>query len=103
MAWSVKPQQSVIESARGRRFTSELFKPGRFDRIVTDMGRPEGDKAGIDLVDPISGPRYPHHHLRRELGGDQLKGRGIESRASGITSSATTLLKLLNVEDERGG
>ena len=94
-----------VATALSTREALQIFKPGRFDRIVTDMARPEGDKAGIDLVRRIRSQDadIPIIIYCGSWAATNLKEEALEAGASGITTSATTLLKLLNVEDERSG
>jgi CheY-like chemotaxis protein len=95
----------AVTTALSTREALRLFEPGRFARIVTDMGRPEGDKAGIDLVKLIrtQDPNIPIIIYCGGWAAANLKEEALKAGASGITSSATTLLRLLNVEDEGSG
>ena len=91
-----------VETCKTTDEAVKRFEKTRYDAIVSDMKRPEGGKAGIDLV----------RRLRNVPGKDQtpflifcggwaaknLIQEAQEAGATGITSSGTTLLSLLRAE-----
>jgi len=77
----------------------KTFRPGRFDRIISDIGRPEGDHAGIELTQVIRDidKEVPIHIFCGSWAAEHLKDEAITAGANSITSSGTVLLKSLNL------
>lgn len=79
-----------------------LFKKYRFDAVISDMGRPEGDKAGLDLTRKIKelSPNTPVYVFCGTWAARNLKDEAIEAGVSAITSSGTTLLSSMSLPRE---
>lgn len=73
------------------------FKKLTYDIVVSDMARPEGDKAGIDLTRKIKGirPATPVYIFCGVGAAHSLRAEALAAGASEITSSASTLLGAL--------
>ena len=78
-----------------------LFNSNSYDRIISDMGRPEGDHAGIDLLKTIRSTNedIPFYIFCGGWAAKHLKDAAGDAGANGITSSGTTLLKMLQREN----
>ena len=76
-----------------------IYKPDKFDRIISDMGRPEHDHAGIDLTEKIriSDKRTPIYIFCGKWAADNLKEKAEKAGVNGITSSGIDLLRMLNI------
>ncbi|MCX5645698.1 MAG: response regulator [Phycisphaerae bacterium] len=68
-----------------------------YDIILSDMGRPEGDKAGIDLIQKIKSisPKTPVYIFCGSWAAHNLRNEALSAGAADITSSGTTLLSAL--------
>lgn len=75
----------------------EKFKSGQYDIVISDMGRPEGEKAGIDLAKKIRSlnPNIPLYIFCGGWAARNLKDESVLAGVTGITSSGTTLLSRL--------
>ncbi len=73
------------------------FKKMAYDIVVTDMGRPEGDKAGIDLTRKLKvfSPATPVYIFCGARAAQGLRAEALAAGASEITSSVSTLLSEL--------
>lgn len=73
------------------------FKKGAYDIVVSDMGRPEGDKAGIDLTRKLKvvSPATPVYIFCGAWAAHNLRAEALAAGASEITSSVSTLLSAL--------
>lgn len=68
-----------------------------FDVVISDMARPEGEHAGLDLARKIKGsmPDLPVFIFCSRWAAENLQADALANGASGITSSATSLLSML--------
>lgn len=75
----------------------EKFKSHSYDMIISDMGRPEGGKAGIDLALKILSvdPQVPFFIFCGNWAARNLHQESLQAGVNEITSSGTTLLSLL--------
>lgn len=73
------------------------FQDNQFDAIISDMGRPEGEKAGIDLAKIIRAQdtSIPYFIYCGGRAAYNLRKEAHEAGVNEITSSGTTLLSLL--------
>jgi len=69
----------------------------KFDIVISDMGRPEGDHAGLDLTRKLKqlGIDLPVYIFCGGWASKNLRSEAKAAGVSGITSSATTLLSML--------
>jgi CheY-like chemotaxis protein len=74
----------------------------RFDIILTDMRRPEGEKAGINLVRRAKAidASLPVYIFCGAWAAKNMREEALAAGASGITSSGTTLLSFLPLGNE---
>jgi CheY-like chemotaxis protein len=79
-----------------------MFKKRQYDAVISDMGRPEGEKAGLDLTRKIKAlsPDTPVYVFCGTWAARHLKSEAIEAGVSAITSSGTTLLSSLSLSRE---
>jgi len=81
----------------------EIFRENKFDRVVSDMARKEDGstrgKAGIELARKIRvvDSKVPIIIYCGARGARALRQEALDAGANEITSSPTTLLRLLNV------
>jgi CheY-like chemotaxis protein len=68
-----------------------------YDFVISDMGRPEGEKAGIDLVRKLRArnPKIPIFIFCGSWAAQKLRAEALQAGATEITSSSTTLMTLL--------
>lgn len=70
----------------------------RYDLIISDMGRPENDHAGIEMTRVLreKGVDLPIYIYCGSWAALNLRDEAMSAGASGITSSASSLLAMLN-------
>jgi CheY-like chemotaxis protein len=80
----------------------EKFKKHPYDIVLSDMGRPENDKAGIDLTKRLKNisPSTPVFIFCGSWAAKNLRTEALSAGASEITASASTLLSTLPLADE---
>ncbi len=78
-----------------------MFKARTYDIVISDMGRPEDDHAGITLVKKIRelGSEVPFYIFCGVWAARNLRDEAIEHGVTDITSSGTTLLSRLPLEN----
>ncbi|SHF72235.1 response regulator [Vibrio gazogenes] len=77
----------------------QLFNSIKYDRVISDMGRPEGGQAGIDLTKLIreSGSDVPVYIYCGKWAASNFKESALAAGVTGLTSSGTSLLKMLRL------
>jgi len=80
----------------------EKFKSASYDIVLSDMGGAEGGKAGVDLAKRIRGlnRRVPFFIFCGGWAGQNLREEALAAGVTEITSSGTTLLGQLLLENE---
>jgi CheY-like chemotaxis protein len=75
----------------------EKFRLMPYDIVISDMGRPESKRAGIDLVKEIrkSNRSIPFYIYCGSWAARNLRSDALEAGANDITASSTTLLSRL--------
>lgn len=78
------------------------FKRGNYDAVISDMGRPEGERAGIDLVKSIKalGAPTPVFIYCGTWAARNLREEALAAGATEITASASTLVSRLPLRSE---
>jgi CheY-like chemotaxis protein len=73
------------------------LKRRNYDAVISDMGRPEGERAGLDLTRQVKTlrPSLPVYIFCGSWAATQLRQQALEAGASEITSSGTALLSAL--------
>ena len=86
-----------VDTARSSDEGIKKFKAMRYDCVVSDMGRPEGDMAGIDLVKRIRDmdPDIPYFIYCGSWAAQNWRKQALKAGVTEITSSGTTLLGFL--------
>jgi CheY-like chemotaxis protein len=86
-----------VDTALSTEEALEKFKSSSYDAIISDMGRPEGPKAGLDLTQKIRAmdETVPIYISTTSANARYLRREVMEAGANNITSSGTTLLSYL--------
>jgi CheY-like chemotaxis protein len=86
-----------VDTALSTEEALTKFNKFHYDIVISDMGRPEGDKAGIDLIRKIKarGPDTPVFIFSGFWAASNLRDEALKAGATEITSSGTTLLSAL--------
>jgi CheY-like chemotaxis protein len=94
---SLGEQGVKIDIALSTEEGVEKFKTGQYDMVISDMGRPEGEKAGIDLAKKIRmlNTSIPFFIFCGSWAARNLKEESINAGVTHITSSGTSLLSVL--------
>lgn len=73
------------------------FAAERYDAVVSDMGRPEGRTAGLDLVRRLRGQgvQVPLYIYCSADAAQRWRGEALQAGANDITASGSTLLGAL--------
>lgn len=76
----------------------ELLSKGQYDAVISDMGRPEGDHAGIDFTKKArsSNPTLPIFIYCGSWGARNLRNESLQAGVTEITASSSTLLSLVS-------
>ena len=77
------------------------FKKQAYDVVLSDMGRPEGEQAGIDLTRKLKAlsPATPVFIYCGAWAASHWRKEALDAGASEITSSASSLLAALPIGD----
>ena len=88
-----------VKTVKSTKEAMNIFRPGRYDRVISDMGRPESKYAGIELAREIRvmDKEVPIHIFCGVWAAHNLKDKSLESGINSITSSGTILLKSLDL------
>jgi CheY-like chemotaxis protein len=75
----------------------EMFRRAPYDVVISDMGRPESDRAGIDLTRAIKqlSPSTPVYIYCGRWAATHLRDEALNAGATEITTSGTTLARLV--------
>lgn len=78
------------------------FKKLQYDIVLSDMGRPESEKAGIDLTEKIKSisPKTPVYIFCGSWAARNFRKEALSAGVAEITSSGTTLLSALPLSNE---
>ncbi|MEL1263290.1 response regulator [Pseudoxanthomonas putridarboris] len=89
-----------VDTALSTDQAMAAFRKKHYDIVLSDMGRPEGEKAGIDLTRQIKSirPDTPVFIFCGSWAARHWRKEALEAGASGITSSGTSLLSLLPLD-----
>ncbi|VCU71387.1 acetoacetate metabolism regulatory protein AtoC [Pigmentiphaga humi] len=74
-----------------------MFRRSHYDVVISDMGRPEGEKAGIDLARAIKqlSPSTPIYIFCGRWAATNLRDEALAAGVTQITASGTTLARFL--------
>ena len=80
----------------------EKFKGSEYDIIISDMGRPESEKAGIDFTKKVRtlNQVVPIYIFCGGWAARNLKDESLKAGVTAITSSSTTLLSVLPLSND---
>jgi CheY-like chemotaxis protein len=94
---SLEERGAKVDIALSTEEGLEKFKSGQYDVVISDMARPEGEKAGIDLAKKIRmlNPNTPFFIFCGNWAARNLKEESLQAGVTSITSSGTTLLSRL--------
>lgn len=95
---ALEEQGVKIDIALSTNQGLELFSTNQYDAIISDMGRPEGDHAGIDLTKKVRklNPVVPIFIYCGSWGARNLRDESLQAGATEITASSSTLLSLIS-------
>lgn len=93
-----------VQIARSTEEGLQYFASEKYDRVISDMGRPEGGRAGIDLLKKIRefDQEVPYYIFAGRWAERNLRDEALAAGANGITSSGTSLINMLNIEANEG-
>lgn len=99
---TLKDRGVTVDTVQSTTEALEHLRLGGYDIVISDMARPEGDRAGIALIHAVRGlglsvPVYLYCSAWAE---QHLRSEAMEAGAAGITASGTTLLSLLPLGEE---
>lgn len=91
-----------VDIAMSTEKALEKLKKTQYDIAITDVDRPEGERAGIDLTKIIKTliPNMPIYIFCGSWAARNLREEALNSGATEITSSGTTLLSILPLSNE---
>lgn len=91
-----------VETALSTAEAIASAKRANYDIVISDMGRPEGDHAGLDLTRKLKeiGARAPVYIFCGAWAATHLREEALQTGVAGITSSGTTLLSILPLANE---
>lgn len=94
---SLEERGAKVDIALSTEDGVEKFKSGQYDIVISDMGRPEGERAGIDLAKKVKSlnSNTPFFIFCGNWAARNLKEEAVQAGVTNITSSGTTLLSLL--------
>lgn len=74
-----------------------MFRRSEYDAVISDMGRPESEKAGIDLARAIKqiSPDTPIYIFCGRWAAMNLRGEALAAGVAEITTSGSTLARLV--------
>ncbi|EIO9265697.1 MULTISPECIES: response regulator [Vibrio] len=89
----------TVKTAESTKSALNMYRNGRYDSVISDMGRPEGDRAGIELAREIRmmDNEIPIHIYCGGWAAKNLRDEAIEAGVNSITSSGTVLLSSLDI------
>ena len=93
-------QQINVTTVKSTQEALAAFQPGRFDVIISDMGRPaDGGKAGIELVNLIRkmDTQTPLLIYCSKYAAEEFRDEAMKAGATEITSSLTDLRNHLHL------
>jgi CheY-like chemotaxis protein len=99
LAAALEERGTRVEIALSTDEALKKFTKQSFDAVISDMGRPEGDKAGLDLTRAIKAlsPDTPVFIYCGSWGARMLRKEALDAGVAEITASASTLLAALPV------
>ncbi len=100
MISEMRKQQIAVTTVKSTQEALAAFQPGRFDVIITDMGRPlDGGKAGIELVNLIRkmDTQVPIFIYCSKYAAEEFRDEALKAGATEISSSQTDLRNFLQL------
>ncbi|KAG1226177.1 hypothetical protein G6F57_017095 [Rhizopus arrhizus] len=87
----------MVDTALSTDEAVAKIKTVNYDIVISDMGRPEGDQAGLDLTRQLKelSVQAPIYIFCGGWAAKNLRKQALDAGVSGITSSGTTLLSML--------
>lgn len=98
---SLQERGHIVDIALSTKEGIRKFEDARYDIVVSDMGRPEDEKAGITLAKAIKSIKsdVPYFIFCGGWAARNLREESLSAGATDITSSGTTLLSRLPLEN----
>ena len=88
-----------VDTAISTQEGVQKFNKHGYDLVISDMGRPEGGKAGIELAKQIQfiNPAIPVYIFCGGWAAQNFREEALSAGVKEITSSGTTLMSALNI------
>jgi len=88
---------AMVDTALSTDEAVAKIKTVNYDIVISDMGRPEGNQAGLDLTRQLKelSVQTPIYIFCGGWAAKNLRKQALDAGVSGITSSGTTLLSML--------
>nr|WP_315483962.1 response regulator [uncultured Undibacterium sp.] len=95
---NLEAQGALVEISRSTEDAMSKFRNAQFDAVISDMGRPESKRAGLDLNAKIkeSNPEIPVFIFCGNATALRMHDEAIRAGVREITASPTTLLSALH-------
>lgn len=99
---SLEERGVIVDIALTTEDGIEKFKATEYDILISDMGRPESEKAGIDFAEKVRtlNQVVPIYIFCGGWAARNLKDESLKAGVTAITSSGTTLLSLLPLSND---
>jgi CheY-like chemotaxis protein len=99
---SLEKRGARVETALSTKEGLTKFRKRSYDIVLSDMARTEGGKAGIDLTKKLKdmSPNIPVFIYCTSWAARNLRKEALEAGVTEITSSASTLLAALPLNNE---
>jgi len=99
---SLQEKGHIVDIALSTEEGISKFEVNPYDIVISDMGRPEDDKAGITLAKAIQSIRsgVPYFIFCGGWAARNLRKEALAAGVTDITSSGTTLLSRLPLEND---
>jgi len=98
---TLKERGAKIDTALSTAEGVDKFESTQYDIVISDMGRPESDRAGIDLAVKIRklNPTVPFFIYCGSWAARNLQKEALDAGVTTITASGTTLLSAISLTD----
>ncbi|WP_342316223.1 response regulator [Lysobacter sp. FW306-1B-D06B] len=97
---SLQDRGATVDTALTTQDALRQLQRSQYDIVISDMGRPEGDRAGIELAQKLktNGVTTPVYIFCGAWAAKHWRGEALAAGVAEITSSGTTLLSVLPLE-----
>lgn len=94
---TLEERGTTVDIAINTNLGLELAAKNKYDAVISDMGRPEGDHAGIEFTQKLRSrdKNTPIYIFCGDWAARNLRKETLDAGANEITSSGSTILALL--------